>query len=61
MVRPEVGALAEYGRDGEMEDTELRLAQLEEATRRQAREMEQLEVRLARRLAALEKKEESEE
>ena len=38
-----------------MDDTELRLYQLEEAIRRLKQELEQLEVRLARRLAALEK------
>lgn len=38
-----------------MEDIELRVTQLEKGNRRLEKEMEQLEVRLARRLAALEK------
>ena len=39
-----------------MEDTELRLAQLEEGIRRLVKEIEQLEVRLAKRLAELERR-----
>ena len=39
-----------------MEDLEIRLAQLEEAIRQLKKEMEELEVRLARRLAELERK-----
>ena len=38
-----------------MEESEIRLAQLEEAIRRLEKEMEQLEVRLAKRLAELER------